>query len=146
MGKPEARIHLSNKFSWAKATNSNKSVIISVYVESPRKCSHHKTGDHLTNKAKRKPLFRRPHYDYDLDESLDDHFFSLESFNRGQGSGRYRNGFHLDFDSMDEDDYGLRRPVATGPAALSGRGLHRLLLTRATRPWRFRGGNRSRNY
>lgn len=85
-------------------------------------------------------------YDYDLDESLDDHFFSLESFNRGQGSGRYRNGFHLDFDSMDEDDYGLRRPVATGPAALSGRGLHRLLLTRATRPWRFRGGNRSRNY
>ncbi|OAY58219.1 uncharacterized protein LOC110608824 [Manihot esculenta] len=60
MGKPEARIHLSNKFSWAKATNSNKSVIISVYVESPRKCSHHKTGDHLTNKAKRNPLFRRP--------------------------------------------------------------------------------------
>ncbi|KAF2296772.1 hypothetical protein GH714_001817 [Hevea brasiliensis] len=57
-------------------------------------------------------------------------------------SGHYRNGFHLDFDSLDEDDYGLRRPGATGPAALSGRGLHRLLLTRARRPWRFRGGNR----
>ncbi|KAJ9146352.1 hypothetical protein P3X46_028631 [Hevea brasiliensis] len=85
-------------------------------------------------------------YDYDLDEPLNDHFFPLESFNRGQSSGRYRNGFHLDFDSLDEDDYELRRPVASGPAALSGRGLHRLLLTRARRPWRFRGGNRSRNY
>ncbi|KAF2291447.1 hypothetical protein GH714_024253 [Hevea brasiliensis] len=65
-------------------------------------------------------------YDYDLDEPLNDHFFPLESFNRGQSSGRYRNGFHLDFDSLDEDDYELRRPVAGGPAALSGRGLHRL--------------------
>ncbi|KDP32743.1 hypothetical protein JCGZ_12035 [Jatropha curcas] len=84
-------------------------------------------------------------YDYDSDESLDDGFFPLESFNRGQSSGRYHSGFHLDFDSLDEDDYGMRRSVATGPAALSGRGLHRLLLGRTRRNWRYRGGNRSRN-
>lgn len=52
----------------------------------------------------------------------------------------------MDFDTLDEDDYGLHCPVATGPAALPGRGLHRLLLTRARRPWRLRGGNRGRNY
>lgn len=83
-------------------------------------------------------------YDYDSDESLDDGFFPLESFNRGQSGGRYHNGFHLDFESLDEDDYGLRR--STGRAALSGRGLHRLLLGRARRPLRYRGGNRSRNF
>ncbi|XP_021681488.2 uncharacterized protein LOC110665598 isoform X2 [Hevea brasiliensis] len=60
MAKPEARsagIHLRNKITRAR-TNSNR-VIISLYVESPRKCSHQKTGD-LNNKAKQNLLFRRP--------------------------------------------------------------------------------------
>ncbi|EEF48414.1 uncharacterized protein LOC8274144 [Ricinus communis] len=83
-------------------------------------------------------------YDYDSDESLDDGFFPFESFNRGQSSGHFRSGFRLDIGSLDEDDYGLRRPVAPVPAALSGRGPHRILLG-AARTGRLRRGNRSRN-
>lgn len=100
-------------------------------------------------------------YDYDSDESLDngflslgsfgrgqdDGFLSLGSFDRGQSSGiHYRNRYRLDYDSLDEDDYRMRGPVATGSTAMSGRGLHRIVLGRSRRRWRYRGGTRDRNY
>ncbi|KAG8633047.1 hypothetical protein MANES_18G073554v8 [Manihot esculenta] len=50
-------MHFRNKIARAR-TNSNR-VIITVCVESPRKCTHQKTGD-LTSEATRNPLFKRP--------------------------------------------------------------------------------------
>lgn len=57
MAKLEAGMHFRNKIARAR-TNSNR-VIITVCVESPRKCTHQKTGD-LTSEATRNPLFKRP--------------------------------------------------------------------------------------
>ncbi|CAK7347052.1 unnamed protein product [Dovyalis caffra] len=93
------------------------------------------------------PGYRGIHNDYDSDSnsSLDDGFLSLGSFDRGQSSGiRFRNGHHLDYDSLDENDYGMHRPGATGSAAISGRGFHRILLERPRRRW-YRG-IRGRSY
>ncbi|KAL9357451.1 hypothetical protein Peur_050704 [Populus x canadensis] len=75
-------------------------------------------------------------YDSDSDSSLGDGFLSLGSFDRGQSSGtRFRNEYHLDSDSLDEEDYGMRRSGAMGSAAISGRGFHRILLERPRRRW-----------
>ncbi|KAJ6730428.1 hypothetical protein OIU85_021242 [Salix viminalis] len=90
------------------------------------------------------PGYRGIHNDYDSDSdsSLDDGFLSLGSFDRGQSSGiHFHNGYHLEYDSLDEDDYGMRRP---GSAAISGRGFHRILLGRPRRRW-YRG-SRGRSY
>ncbi|KAG6784211.1 hypothetical protein POTOM_009897 [Populus tomentosa] len=84
------------------------------------------------------PGYRGIHNDYDSDSdsSLDDGFLSLRSFDRGQSSGfRFRNGYHLDYDSLDEDDYGTRRSGPPGSAAITGRGFHRILLERPRRRW-----------
>lgn len=93
------------------------------------------------------PGYRGIHNDYDSDSdsSLDDGFLSLGSFDRGQSSGfRFRNGYHLDYDSLDEDDYGTRRSGPPGSAAITGRGFHRILLERPRRRW-YRG-SRGRSY
>ncbi|XP_061971809.1 uncharacterized protein LOC133694331 [Populus nigra] len=75
-------------------------------------------------------------YDSDSDSSLGDGFLSLGSFDRGQSSGtRFRNEYHLDYESLDEEDYGMRRSGAMGSAAISGHGFHRILLERPRRQW-----------
>ncbi|KAJ6774307.1 hypothetical protein OIU79_017670 [Salix purpurea] len=84
-------------------------------------------------------------YDSDSDSSLDDDFLSLGSFDRGQSSGtRFLNEYHLDYDSLDEENYGMRRSGAMGSAAISGRGFHRILLERPRRRW-YRG-SRGQSY
>ncbi|KAF5739687.1 hypothetical protein HS088_TW12G00897 [Tripterygium wilfordii] len=92
------------------------------------------------------PGYRGAYGDYDSDDSLDDGFYPLESFERGRNGGSHsRNRYHVDYDSLDEDDFGIGRAIAAGSAAASRRAFQRIFIGGARRRGRHRGGgNRGR--
>ncbi|KAJ0085099.1 hypothetical protein Patl1_08434 [Pistacia atlantica] len=91
------------------------------------------------------PGYHGVYSDYDSDDSSDDGYFPMESFDRGQNRGLHWQGrYRMDYDSLDEDDFGMRRAFLAGSAAPSRRLLPRILVGRSRRRWRHRGGNGSR--
>lgn len=86
--------------------------------------------------------------DYDSDEEyLEDDFFSMRSFGLGRNR-RFLSNIRYNQDhaanSFDVDHFGLHQVATASSAALSGRGLHRLLLGRSRRRRRHRIPNASR--
>lgn len=92
------------------------------------------------------PGFHDIYSDYDSDDSLDDGYFPGELLDQGQSRGfHWRGRYHMDYDSLDEEDFGMRRAILAGSAAAaSGRVLPRILVGASRRRWRHRGGNRNR--
>lgn len=92
------------------------------------------------------PGFHDIYSDYDSDDSLDDGYFPVEALDRGQSRGfRWRGRYRMDYDSLDEEDFGMRRAILAGSAAAaSGRVLPRILVGASRRRWRHRGGDRNR--
>ncbi|KAF5746831.1 hypothetical protein HS088_TW06G01006 [Tripterygium wilfordii] len=89
------------------------------------------------------PGYHGMYGDYDSDDSLDDGFDPLESFERGcNGGSNSRNRYQVDHDSFDEDDFGIRRAMAAGSAAASRRAFQRIFIGGTRRRRRHRGGNR----
>ncbi|KAK2659601.1 hypothetical protein Ddye_006134 [Dipteronia dyeriana] len=87
------------------------------------------------------PGYHGVYSDYDSDDSLDDGYFPLESFDRGQSRGvHWRGRYHrLDYESLEEDDFMMRRAFLTGSAAAaSGRIFPRILVGNSRRRWRHR--------
>ncbi|KAF3445722.1 hypothetical protein FNV43_RR10898 [Rhamnella rubrinervis] len=79
-------------------------------------------------------------YDSELDDYLDD--FRLGSFSFRQNGGIFsRNRYPRDYDSLDEDDFGMRRTAA--PATVSGRGFRRTRILVSSRRRRQRRVNGS---
>ncbi|KAJ1400595.1 hypothetical protein SESBI_29463 [Sesbania bispinosa] len=87
--------------------------------------------------------------EYDSDEEYldDDDFFSVRSIGLGRTSHFLSNIRHNQghaADPFNVDHFGLRSVAPTGSAAVSGRGLHRLLLSRSRRRQRHRIPNAGR--
>nr|XP_048331827.1 uncharacterized protein LOC107421000 isoform X1 [Ziziphus jujuba var. spinosa] len=81
-------------------------------------------------------------YDSDLDDYLDN--FRLGSFSFPQSGGIFaRSRFHRDYDSLDEDDFGMGHAAASA-AAVSGRGFRRASVLVSRRRRRHRRGNGNR--
>ncbi|KAL5777047.1 hypothetical protein ACOSP7_009973 [Xanthoceras sorbifolium] len=91
------------------------------------------------------PGYHGVYSDYDSDDSLDDGYFPLESFDQEQSrSIHWRGRYRLDYESLDEDDFMMRRSFLAGSAAASGRILPRLLVGSSRRRWGHRRSNGSR--
>ncbi|RZC18322.1 uncharacterized protein LOC114410461 isoform X1 [Glycine soja] len=86
--------------------------------------------------------------EYDSDEEyLEDDFFSVRSIGLGR-TGHFLPNIRYNqdraADNFDVDHFGLQSVASTGSAAVSGRGLHRILLGRSRRRRRHRIANARR--
>lgn len=78
-------------------------------------------------------------YDSDMDDFMDN--IRLGSFSFAQNGGIFaRSRFPRDYDSLNDDDFGVRHASASAAAA-SGRGLHRARVLVSRRHSRHRRGN-----
>lgn len=81
-------------------------------------------------------------YDSDMDENLDDSFFSMDAFGFGRDGGLFsRNRYRRNYSRADEFDFGMHRAAGLGSTASGGpgRGFRRIIFGRSRRP-RQRGG------